>query len=237
MRSLAFNVLNPLTSRETLKNKWMAHANITILFAVFWAILWVTNCLAAEVVDEDSVVQWPVEFGGNGHYYQFVRYDSIPGLTWDEARSSAESACFQGIQGHLLTITSKQENDFLRSRRRVFPALRTDTWIGLFQPKGSAEPDGGWRWVTDEPLDYTNWFPGEPNNDAEISNDPENYAIIWDNDLLSWNDTLPNFLGFGARGHIVEFSTSLVPEPSGLAIAGVFAGAAMATALLRNRSG
>ena len=36
--------------------------------------------------------------------------------------------------------------------------------LGGFQPEGSREPGGGWRWVTDEPFMFTNWSSINPNN-------------------------------------------------------------------------
>jgi hypothetical protein len=36
--------------------------------------------------------------------------------------------------------------------------------MGGYQTPGASEPDGGWRWVTTEPLDYQNWDAGQPNH-------------------------------------------------------------------------
>lgn len=33
---------------------------------------------------------------------------------------------------------------------------------GGYQEDGAQEPDGGWRWVTDEPWSFTNWEYGQP---------------------------------------------------------------------------
>ena len=104
-----------------------------------------------------GTVEWD-----NGHCYQAVL---APGLSWDDA----QAACV-ARGGHLVTITSEEENAF------VFSLVSSDTafwyvdafnnglgpWLGGYQPDGSAEPSGGWRWVTDEPFDYTNWEAGQP---------------------------------------------------------------------------
>ena len=204
-----------------MKKLAFAVVMLTVAVALVGLIRGSSACLAGQILVDGPLVRWTAENGGNGHFYQDVLY-SGPGLNlnWEEARTAAESASFQGVQGHLVTITSEEENEFLRSNA-AFPVL-FHRWIGLFQPEGSAEPDAGWRWVTNERLNYTNWFPGEPNDDPGISLDHEDYGIIWESGELRWNDTLlalPTFIGGGARGHIVEFSTSVVPEPSALALA------------------
>ena len=98
----------------------------------------------------------------NGHCYQAVL---APGVSWDDAQAECVAR-----GGHLVTITSEEENAF------VFSLVDGDSsfwyvdalnnglgpWLGAYQPDGSAEPDGGWRWVTDEPFVYTHWEPGQP---------------------------------------------------------------------------
>ncbi len=36
-------------------------------------------------------------------------------------------------------------------------------WIGLEQDPNGREPAGGWRWITGEPLSFTNWMKDMPN--------------------------------------------------------------------------
>lgn len=117
----------------------------------------------------DSVVEWEVADGGNGHSYQAV---CVPGgITWHEANRQAMAA-----GGHLVTITSKAENDFVFQlvNKHIYwdrvPGWTTSTlgpWIGGVQAKGGREPDGGWQWVTGEPFDFASWSPRphkEPND-------------------------------------------------------------------------
>lgn len=79
-------------------------------------------------------------------------------------------------------------------------------YIGLFQPPGSREPKGGWRWVTDEPLNYTNWTNDQPNNNSgksdiawfysygKLSPRDEQRPIRWDDAEAQW----------GSRGFVME---------------------------------
>lgn len=105
-------------------------------------------------------------------------------MAWDRAVELSERA-----GGHLVTITSRRENDF------VYDLIRGDDrlWIkgtvgtrlseaigpniGLYQKPGSREPAGGWVWVTGEPLAYTNWKGSNPDNYANR----EHHAIFYNN--------------------------------------------------------
>jgi hypothetical protein len=105
-------------------------------------------------------VQWPVEDGGNGHWYE--RIDNP--LTWEEARVAAEDA-----GGHLATITSQEEHDFtLQFSPGGAPGV---THIGALQHVNTGE----WNWVTGEPWNYTSWYPSEPNNNGGN----EDYLTLW----------------------------------------------------------
>ena len=83
-------------------------------------------------------------------------------LTWGDAKAVAEAASFLGANGHLVTLSSQAENEFVWSN--IVGDQSRPGWLGGFQPDGSAEPDGGWQWATIEPFTFTNWSSGEPNN-------------------------------------------------------------------------
>jgi hypothetical protein len=100
----------------------------------------------------------------NGHSY----YRSTSSMTWTNARTACAN-----MGGHLVTITSAAENTFVFN---TWPS----GWIGFTDEV----VEGQWRWVTGEPVTYTNWNGGEPNN----SNN-EDYAQFVTGGR--WND-LPN---------------------------------------------
>jgi len=103
----------------------------------------------------------------NRHWYQAVALNKS--ISWTEARSAAERMSFDNKRGHLVTITSAAENQFIVDH---FPkAISNRYWIGGYQDRSAPdyrEPDGGWRWVTGERWDYTNWYPGEPTNSEGV---------------------------------------------------------------------
>ncbi|MCB1046532.1 MAG: SUMF1/EgtB/PvdO family nonheme iron enzyme [Calditrichaeota bacterium] len=104
-------------------------------------------CLvAAAVLNTDAFGQVNrVEF--NGHEYAFVDQE----MTWTEARDFAE-----GMGGYLVCIGSSQENTFVAGL-----AGSVSSWIGLREVGGV---NNNWQWVNDEPVVFTNWASGEPNN-------------------------------------------------------------------------
>lgn len=159
----------------------------------------VANCsLAADFFNPD-----------NGHYYR-----RIPRLlTWEDARAVAFRQVHDGIRGHLPTITTAAEQDFIESI-----ALPSETWLGGFQPEGSPEPDGNWQWVTGEPFAYANWFTQEPNNyllgESRIElltpiAVPGGYARLW-NDIGPLTPNTSNHLL--SRSVIVEFTPGFSPQ-------------------------
>lgn len=99
-----------------------------------------------------------------GHLYLAVLggFDS-----WASINNRARQA-----GGHLVTIDSAEENRFVyklfsqdsRFIREFSKNYQHGPMIGLFQIDRSREPGGGWVWVTGEPVSYTNWSRGNPDN-------------------------------------------------------------------------
>lgn len=185
--------------------------------------------VSAEPAQWGVPVQWKVEDAGNGHYYEWREVPHLS-VTWPEAFALAEASTFLGIQGHLATVTSEPETEFLRA---TLPLPPTDPaiefWLGgyqdLFAPD-SEEPAGGWRWVTGEDWSYANWWAGEPNNAGGMENFLQTAG--GSRGLLRWNDATE----IGSRGYIVEY----VPEPSTLALLSIGALAVLAYAWRRRRA-
>jgi len=111
-----------------------------------------------------------VEFGG--HFYKVYPER----MTWHDAKRFCEE-----LGGHLVTITSAQEQSFVAdlARRSAIPG---STWIGLTE-EGHL---GDWRWVTDEPLAYRNWAKGEPNS----REGKEHWGSIKQPQDFGWNDEI-----------------------------------------------
>lgn len=119
----------------------------------------------------------------NGHYYQLV--EVYPGLNWYEAKAAAETLEHNGMPGYLATITTSQEQNFVASS---FPQILPEyVWLGATDEAS----EGVWQWITDEPWNYTNWAPGEPNGGTNQNClDFADGSIQWDDEGC---DRLINF--------------------------------------------
>lgn len=147
-------------------------------------------------------IPWRAEDGGNNHHYERIY---VPGnVTWDEAKLLAEQLDHRGVPGHLATMTSQGEHDFIWDELSSIGLF----WIGGFQPEGNFAPDEGWEWVTGEPWGFTCWGFGEPNSSASNPDGFENRLQLGGNsDPCGWNDLWPSA---GVPGFIVEFDTDTV---------------------------
>jgi hypothetical protein len=161
----------------------------------------------------------PVQFAGNNNWYELI---SAPNTTWTQANDLANISIFNGITGHLATITSVEENTF------IFAGLgvgNSPIWLGGFQDSSAPEPIGEWQWVTGESWSYSNWAPGEPNNLSGGGEDALAFAFFKADG--TWNDAPITYTGYSQGGYVVEYESSPVPEPTtmllfGVGLAGLF---------------
>jgi len=151
--------------------------NGRIGLGVIWSYTgYFDNVVVTQLEDPNKVYNL-----SNGHYYERIE----EGLTWEEAREAAESKFYKGMRGHLATVTSESENDFIKNK---VVANNCYYWLGGFQlPETPSiyEPDLQWRWVTGEEWQWANWYSGEPNDDQ---NKEDLLAIMGDVHHGHWND-------------------------------------------------
>ncbi|MDX1944307.1 MAG: family 16 glycoside hydrolase [Pirellulaceae bacterium] len=132
-----------------------------------------------------------------GHRYQFLPDK----LSWTEAKLKAEQ-----MGGHLATITSQEENDWIAATFiRPLP-LGLGLWIGG-QYGGSPRQ---WSWVTGEPFGFTQWHTGEP------VNAPDEPALVFslnEKGETGWGDINDTGITLKDRraGLLVEWDTLLSP--------------------------
>jgi hypothetical protein len=159
--------------------------------------------VAAPAHAQDAV-QWRVEDGGNGHWY--VADPTF--RNWQDAQSLATSR-----GGHLATIHSSFENQFVLALALTFPS---DYWLGAARTDRSCEPPC-FEWVTGEVWSYegawnTNdsWGCGSPNPNFCGWNGPGTATVL---ELSArpafsagaWNDEAPSIFPAGASA-ILEWS-------------------------------
>jgi hypothetical protein len=139
-------------------------------------ISFIQNIPPEQVIDiTGPISEW------NGNRYQV--FDVY--MTWTEA----EAYC-RRIGGHLVTITSAQEQAMVESM--LGSAEKYEYWIGAYRPDGMET----YVWVTGEPFTYSNWAEGQPDKDREGL---ERYAQIFSQTLddgsyyfpaYEWNDIM-----------------------------------------------
>lgn len=112
-----------------------------------------------------------IKNNSNGHFYQRIDTE----MNWSEAKTYCER-----MGGHLVTITSEDENQFVYENFAI-DTSSDNCWIGA----SDEETEGKWQWVTGEQWNYSNWDEDEPND----CGGNEDYAVISNN--YRWNDT-PN---------------------------------------------
>lgn len=144
----------------------------------------------------------PIQNPVNHHYYE--RVDS-PGIDWFSARSNADSRTFVGLHGHLATITSADEQQFIETQVMLGATL-DGHWLGGYQDHSApsySEPSTGWRWITGEAWGYTNWGSGEPNNVGGN----EDWLLLRLPLNCTWNDLFHAGFNSGnmGNGFIVEY--------------------------------
>ena len=135
----------------------------------------------------------PVEY--NGSYYVFI-HNNTPDNMYEivnhvSANEKAESLWWNCMQGHLLTITDEEENDFVTD---YLPVNRIAI-LGL----SDMETEGEFKWVTGEPFVYENILDPDRNSD----NDDHVYLTHYGHwSIHRWQDLSYNW----HLGVMVEFS-------------------------------
>ena len=158
-----------------------------------------------------------------GHAYAFLQASRI-GDTFGDAVQFAESLTFDGMQGHLATITSGTEYRFVRDQHdQSFLPQQGSTMTTLLGATDEHE-EGVWRWGCGpekghlfyrkgDRLDaFHAWgrdgFHQEPNNQTHISAGGENFLTWYIGSNRGWNDSAripPSYL-------LVEFSPDRTPS-------------------------
>jgi len=129
----------------------------------------------------------------NGHTY----YYSNSSATATNAIQNSSN-----LGGHLVSIGSQAENDFIDNN------VGASIWIGITD----TNIEGDFQWLTSEPVTYTNWNGGEPNN----SGSNEDHTEMYTNG--KWND----LRGSNNRRYVVEFESVSLVQTLGLSSGTIF---------------
>ncbi|MEO1620018.1 MAG: LamG-like jellyroll fold domain-containing protein, partial [Cyanobacteria bacterium J06632_3] len=122
----------------------------------------------------------------NGSLYLLTQEAS-----WHDAQAQAKL-----WGGNLITLNNSEEEDWVRQTFGETEGF----WIGITD----TTVEGQFVWVSGEEVEYTNWAPGEPNNDGD-----QDYGYMNFGGSKQWDDARSSS---GERRGVIEIK---LPEESG----------------------
>jgi len=136
-----------------------------------------------------SIIHGPVFNSSTGNTYYLLSEAS-----WDES----QAFCVAN-GGNLVTINDEEENNWLLATFLAVLPEYNNFWTGF----SDQVVEGVWVWISGEPVTYTNWAPGQPDDAGG-----EDYCwLIGVNypEYKDWND-VPNtgLLPWGSPNGILE---------------------------------
>ena len=159
----------------------------------------------------------PTVFGSNAYEFVIVSDPfTADNNHWVTAEADAAASVFNGVNGHLATITSDAENAFLFGLASGTFQGFAGAWLGGNHAGWLAGPENGQSFAD---TGYQKWGGIEPNNDGfmYMSIGTTTAPSFWfddsgvpnpDPDLLG----APHFLNDPVVGYFVEYEN--VPEPT-----------------------
>lgn len=125
-----------------------------------------------------------IGYSGNSTYYVYNGFASF---------NEAVSIC-KANNLTMLTINNKEENNYIC---QMISQLDNSYmyWLGL----SDKDSEGTWKWVNGDPITYTNWERGQPDNYYAV----EHFAHIRNNSC-GWNDIPED--GYGKGKLIIELT-------------------------------
>jgi len=144
-----------------------------------YATVALASSFTVGTVCSGSAVVFPVSEGGTGNTYEILLDTDA---SFEAARDAAESA-----GGHLLSITTPEEQAFVEGLLMDSNAPTGSYWLGLEMAGGE------FAWETGEAFDYSNFATLEPNEFLDMEDAAQ---VYWTQDLVDdvlgrrgeWND-------------------------------------------------
>lgn len=109
-------------------------------------------------------------------------------VTWEEGEAVCNTFREGASRGHLVSIHSAEEQLFVYTLFKSLTAAPTttrDAWFPQVNIGLRIAGDQSLSWSDGSPVDYTNWYPGEPNARnvyGQISDGTRKNGLWYDND-------------------------------------------------------
>eukprot|EP01084_Bolivina_argentea_P156100 272035_1 len=145
----------------------------------------------------NSISSSPRRLVKQTEYSEEKQYEGVPhGKNWLHANMYCKST----RRGHIATIMDEDDNNEVASECSKL-GTRWHCWLGLKRPFKT--------WINNEPVSFTNWLPGEPNNWGGNENCVEIYGTDEQEGFQEmWNDLKCDMM----RGIVCERPAHPKPE-------------------------
>ncbi|KAJ8044852.1 Lectin 1 [Holothuria leucospilota] len=117
-----------------------------------------------------------------------LHMDDAEHVTWEEGEKECNTFQEGGVTGHLVSIHSAAEQSFVYELFKSLTAAPTTTrnpWFPQLNIGLRVEQGKSLSWSDGSPVDYTNWYSGEPNGwnaYGQISDGTGKNGLWYDND-------------------------------------------------------
>ncbi|MDC7220614.1 MAG: hypothetical protein PQJ59_11830 [Spirochaetales bacterium] len=226
-----FSKLTPMGEENVEVDQYILNLNGIEVPTTYPTFSW--KELPADVDIERLPVETFTNAAGDTHYYEVI-YVKSGNLNWYQAAYLAEDA-----GGYLACPETEEENAF------VFELVNDDKYfwhfeeggdhygisigpfLGGYQPEGSAEPAGGWLWLSGNEWDWTNWAVNlddgvtdkDPRDNTQPNNSGESQPIMGYGEMNlpvpTWGDYMEAVGAYGLTrspgqnyAFIIEYETT-----------------------------
>lgn len=158
----------------------------------------------------------------NKNQYQVVVMPHGTGISWTSARDTAARMYVdhngQAILGHLVTITSATEEEFIYKTLIPTLAPQTTYWQNFWIGATDEDKEGLWLWLNNEGEfwqgdsggsapngTYSNWYPGRPDNYPYQTVGQDYGELYFARTSVTWDDSNNDDLN---SAFIVEYEIS-----------------------------
>jgi hypothetical protein len=140
-----------------------------------------TVFLATSLSSRADIIAGPITNPANGHDYYLLSPNS-----WTASEAEAED-----LGGTLAIVRNADEQKWIYTKFGSNGNAKRSLWIGLHRKT----PGGPFFWVDGSPVNYTNWWEGEPNNADGVETCVEMFGEIAAPG--TWNDNMDAVLAYG----------------------------------------